>query len=231
MKCRSFWLLAIAAVAFAVQTAKEVPITAEPHHHQVLENKYVRVFKVEVPSQQATLMHRHQYDYAYVTIGATELLNQIEGKPAANLKLQDGETRFSPGPFAHLVRDLAPTPFRNVTIEFLRSHRGDHSSSGKWGADRGLQILNGGTQEILFVKDDVRASDVQLNPQGTMPRADSAVAELIVAVREGRLQTGPDDKHSGEFHLSAGDMRWLQPARPLVNTGRESAHFICFEFH
>jgi hypothetical protein len=206
-----------------------VPITSEPHHHQVLHNKYVRVFKVEVPSQHATLMHRHDYDYAYVTLGSTELVNQVEGKPPADLKLQDGETRFSPGPFAHLIRVLAPTPFRNVTVEFLR---GNHvqSRSSKWADDRGLQILNGGTQEILFVRDEARASDVQLNPHGALPQTKNGTAELIIAVSALNLQTGPGHQHSGEIHLAAGDVRWLQPAATLVNTSHTSARFICFEF-
>ena len=229
MNSRSLFLLLLAAVV-AAQSTSEVPITAEPHHHRVLQNSYVRVFKVEVPSQQSTLMHRHAYDYAYVTIGPTELLNQVEGKPVANLKLQDGETRFSPGPFAHLIRDLAPTPFRNVTVEFLRGN-GAGQSSATWPEERGLQILDAGTQDILFVNDNVRASDVQLNPRGALPKDQVAKAELIVAVGETELQTGPAHQPKPDIHLSAGDVRWLQPPRTLLNAGKQLARFIDFEFH
>src|SRR5690242_3061206 len=97
MKFRLVFVAVMAAMSLAAQSANQVSVTAEPHYHLVLQNKYVRVFKVEVPSQQDTLMHRHDYDYAYVTIGATELLNQVPGKPPTNLKLQDGETRFTEG--------------------------------------------------------------------------------------------------------------------------------------
>jgi hypothetical protein len=225
------FLLAIAAINLAAQTPYEVAITAEPHHHLVLQNQYVRVFKVEVPSQQSTLMHRHEYDCAYVTIGPTELVNQVQGKPVTNLKLQDGETRFSPAPFAHLLRDLAPTPFRNVTIEFPRGNAPALSSSAKWGEDRGLQVLAGGTEDILFARDDVRASDVQLNAHGTLPKTQAAAAELIVAVTDIHLQAGPGHQHGGEIQLSAGGIRWLQPVRTLVNAGQQPARFISFLFH
>lgn len=228
---RVAFLLAIATLNLSAQTTKEVPITSEPHHHLVLKNKYVRVFKVEVPSQQATLMHRHQYDYAYVTIGPTELVNQVEGKPASDLKLQDGETRFSPGPFAHLIRVLTPGPFRNVTIEFLQGKRTAQSSSAKWAEDRGLQILTGGVEDILFVKDDVRASDVQLNPHGVLPNSQAGAAELLVAVTDAELHAGSGHNHKGQIHLSAGDVRWLQPAEKLINAGTQPARFISFEFH
>src|ERR1700740_1682119 len=94
-------LLLLTALLFT-QTS-EVEITAEPHHHLVLANDQVRVFNVEVPVGSATLMHWHHHDYIYVTLGAVEFSNEVEGKPPVILKLQDGETRFSPGPFAHLV--------------------------------------------------------------------------------------------------------------------------------
>src|SRR2546426_11303211 len=102
------------------KSVSEVKIPAEPHHHLALENQYVRVFKVDAPPHESTLMHRHRHDYVFVTLGASEVSNEVEGKPAAMLKLQDGETRFTPGNFAHIARNLASTPFRNVTIEFLQ---------------------------------------------------------------------------------------------------------------
>ena len=53
----------------AAQTTTEVEITSEPSHHPVLENEYIRVFKVEVARHASTLMHRHRHDYVFVTLG------------------------------------------------------------------------------------------------------------------------------------------------------------------
>ncbi|HEX6505958.1 MAG TPA: hypothetical protein VF011_22195 [Terriglobales bacterium] len=221
--------LFFALVAFAVlaQPATEVAITAEPHHHLALKNNYVRVFKVEVPPHQATLVHRHQYDYAYVTIGPVELSNDVEGKAPATLKLQDGETRFSPGKFSHAVRVLSDTPFRNLTIELLKNTGKDRPVGG-WTDQRGLQILSGGTQDILFVKDGVRASDVQLNPGGTLPKDRHGTPQLIVAVSKCTLQTVPGTKAS--MPLQAGDFRWMQVAHGLINSSKYPARFISFDF-
>ena len=60
---------------------QEVPITAEPNHHTVLENEYTRVFRVEIPPHEHTLIHRHDHDYVYVTLGDSEIENSITGKP------------------------------------------------------------------------------------------------------------------------------------------------------
>jgi quercetin dioxygenase-like cupin family protein len=74
-------VLAFISFCFAQQTPPtEVPVENEPHHHLVFENEYVRVFKVEVPPHQETLVHRHKRDYVVVTIGDAEVTNAIVGK-------------------------------------------------------------------------------------------------------------------------------------------------------
>jgi len=112
--------LCLFSISLAAQAvAPEVEITAEPHHHLTLENKSVRVFDVEIPPHADTLMHWHRHDYFQVTLGASEVVNAVKDKPPVTVKLQDGETRFSPATFAHIARNLADQPFRNVTIEIL----------------------------------------------------------------------------------------------------------------
>jgi quercetin dioxygenase-like cupin family protein len=87
----------------AAQTAPEVEITSEPSHHLVVDNEHVRVFKVEVAPHTSTLMHRHRHDYVFVTLGDAHLSNEVEGKSPVDLKLADGETRFTAGNFAHVA--------------------------------------------------------------------------------------------------------------------------------
>src|SRR5437773_11820611 len=120
---RSFLVTIAVAALLLAQTASEVEITSEPHHHMVLENQYVRAFKVEVAPHEATLMHRHRHDYMFVTLGATQVENDVAGKPPVSLKMGDGETRFTPGDFAHIAKNLSDTPFRNVTVELLQDEQ------------------------------------------------------------------------------------------------------------
>src|SRR5713101_5735525 len=141
------WLLfcAVALSALAAQAASEVEITAEPGHHLALENQYVRVFKVEVAPHAATLMHRHRHDYIFVTLGASLVENDVAGKPPVTLKLQDGETWFLSGGFAHIAKNLSDQPFRNITIELLQDKDENRRwPPPKWGVygdeDRGLHI-------------------------------------------------------------------------------------------
>ena len=226
--------LLILLVAFTRlgQSASEVEITAEPHHHLSLENEYVRVFKVEVPAHEATLMHRHRYDYLFVTLGASEVSNEVEGKPAATLKLQDGETRFTPGNFVHLARNLAATPFRNITIEFMQDEKSRTSRSPEWNEERGLNVLSGGTQEILFVKDGVRVSETELEPGGMLPKHHHAGPHLVVAIRDLNLRNEIEGKPASNVQLRSGEITWISGGytHTLTNVGKQDAKFVVLEF-
>jgi len=138
-------------IAFLSAQTADVEITAEPHHHLAFTNDQVRVFNVEIAPQSETLMHRHHHDYIYITLGASEVVNAVKGKDPVTLKLHDGDTNFLSAGFSHSARNLSTQPFRDVIIELLQDDK-LRKSPAHWDEDRGLEILPGGTQEILFVK-------------------------------------------------------------------------------
>jgi quercetin dioxygenase-like cupin family protein len=216
----------------AAQTASEVEITAEPHHHAALENAYVRVFKVEVAPHQATLMHRHRHDYVFVSLGASEVENDVEGKPPVTLKLQDGETHFTAGNFAHIAKNLADTPFRNLTIEFLQDEKAHQSPPPKWDEERGLQVLQGGTKDIMFVQDGVRVSELDLQPGGVIPKHHHAGPHLVVAVTDLGLRSDVEGKPATLRVLKAGDIAWIEGGytHTVTNVGQQPAKFVALEF-
>ena len=117
--CESVRLAAGRAQAPNDAGSASVPITKEPHHHLVLENSYVRVFRVEIISPDATLLHRHDNPYAYMSIGKAEFTNAVEGKPDTRVKMTDGQLGYSRGGFSHIIRTENDTPFYNLTIELL----------------------------------------------------------------------------------------------------------------
>jgi quercetin dioxygenase-like cupin family protein len=228
-----FPILLLAAIVLAAQSTSEVELTAEPHHHLALENKYVRVFKVEVAPHDATLMHSHHHDYVFVTLGATEVENDVKGKPPVTLKLQDGEARFVPGNFAHIARNLSDTPFRNVTIEFLQDEAARKTPPPKWDDERGLHVFTGGTQDILFVQDGVRVSETELQPGATLPSHHHSGLHLLVAVTDLEVRSDIEGQGPMPGHLKAGDVKWLPGGytHTLTNVGKQEAKFVTLEFH
>lgn len=203
------------------QSAQEVEITAEPHHQLVLANDQVRVFNVDVPPHSETLMHWHRHDYIYVVLGAAEIVNAVHGKDPATLTLSDGDVRFVPANFAHIFRNLSGQPFRNVTIELLQDnklrHLPAHWDTAHPEEDRGLDILNGGTKEVLFVKDGVRVSEFELQPEGVIPLHHHGRPHLVVALTDYELRSDVKGKRLRHHHHEARRKsvgRWRLLAHP-----------------
>jgi quercetin dioxygenase-like cupin family protein len=228
MKC---WL-AITLLAFPVlAAAPEVEVTAEPSHHLALENEYLRVFKVEVAPGTATLMHRHGHDYVFVTLGNSHVSNEPEGKAPVELNLADGETRFVPGNFAHIARNLAETPFRNVTIEIMQDEK-MRAETSSWPEESGEKTFAGGRSKILFVKDGVRVSEVNLDAGATLPSHHHNGPHLLVAVSDLDVRSDVEGMGPMPGKFRAGDIKWLPGGytHTLTNTGGHAARFVTVEF-
>lgn len=223
------------AVALSAPATPPVGITAEPSHHLVLQNQYVRLFKLEVAPHGATLTHYHRHDYVSVTLGQSRVENDVAGKPPATLTLQDGETRFVPGGFVHFGKNLSDQPFRSLIIELLQDEKARPSPPNQkatWDEDRGLHILNGGTYDVLFVKDGVRASDLELQPGGVLPKHHHAGPHLIVAITDLYLRGDVEGKGPSQIQLKAGEVAWEKGGltHALTNIGTKNAKLITLEF-
>jgi hypothetical protein len=235
MKRPALYLCLTATLLAAQAAAPEVEITAEPHHHLTFENKSVRVFYVEVPTHTETLMHWHRHDYIFVTLGPTEVVNEVKDKPPVTLKLQDGETHFSPGPFAHIASNQSDQPFRNVTIEIVADDSLRNAAAHgqvHWDEDRALETFPGGTQQIFFVKDGIRASEFELQPGGEATISPSPY--LLVALSDLELlqtaQNAPVLASMG-IRLKPGEVQWVpSPHRRTLTHRGPPVKFVTLEF-
>jgi len=218
------------AFAFAQSTAApEVEITAEPSHHLVLENDYVRAFSVSVAPHAATLMHRHRHDYVFVTLGDARISNEVEGKDPVEAVLSDGATRFTAGNFSHIARNLGDTPFHNVTIELLQDEK-QRGSAGLWEKDSGEESSLGWNRKILFVKDGVRVSQVGLDSKAMLPKGHHEGPLLLVAVNGFELGVSKGAEGTTGKILKPGEFWWSDGATALINAGSGPARFVILEF-
>jgi quercetin dioxygenase-like cupin family protein len=226
-------LFLFAAAILAAQT--EVEITAEPHHHFIFENAQVRVFNVDVPAHSDTLMHWHRHDYVYVTLGLSHVSNDVKGKAPVAVTLQDGDTRFLPATFAHIARNLSDQPFRNVTIELMQDEKlrqAAKEGKAKWDEDRGMDILQGGTKQILWVNDGIRATEFELQPGGVVPLHRHTGPHLLVAVSDIEIRSDVEGQGPMPGHFKSGDSKWLPAAysHSITNVGKQPAKFVTLEF-
>lgn len=199
-------------IAFFSHSANApVDIDHEEHHHLVLSNDYVRVYRVEVAPHESTKLHFHAKDYVWVSIGPADVTNAVQGKAPVKLTLADGDAHFTPGNFAHVATNDSSQPFRNYTIALQRNG----SVQLRPGEDEhNVVLLNNGTVESLFVKDGVRAMEITLGPGASVSGPHLQRPHLLISV-------DPDDRR---VEWSNGD------SKPLANATSSQARFFVLEF-
>ena len=195
-----------------------------PPYHVILENEYIRVFRVEVPPHAQTLIHRHDHGYVFVTLGDSEVENTVTGKPPVQLKLENGDTRFLLGGFSHTARNLSDQPFRNITIELLKDNT--HAPAVELAAPLSP------AQKALFIQNGVRVSEIRLGPGASIPKHEHTTPHLVVAVSDLDLRSDVAGKPPAEAHVKSGEIKWVPGGftHTLTNTGTTEARFITLEF-
>jgi quercetin dioxygenase-like cupin family protein len=228
---RAAGLLFLATAALA-QHQQSVEITAEPSHHLVFQNEYVRVFDVTVAPRATTLVHKHNYDYLFVTLGDSDVVSVRPGEKPVALRLKDGAVRFTPGNFAHAAINQSDRPFHNITIELLQS-----SANVKTCTDS-CDDLSSPCAGICTQRRKLISSDqwsvwlITVPPTAHAEKYLHAVPQLIVPVSN--LGFGVQDGSTDTPIIRGpGQIDWLarDPMHALINKAKTSASFIALEFN
>ena len=113
-------LFGFPALSLSAQTSPLISLSGEPHHHLVLHNEYVNAYQVEVRPRDATVLHRHDYDYVQMGIGNAQLVAVVPGQPDSKRRVVDGELQFGLRGSGHLSRNDSEADYRAVAVEFLQ---------------------------------------------------------------------------------------------------------------
>jgi len=242
LKILSTGLLCLAAAAQPQQT---VDITSEPSHHLVFQNEYLRAFNVIVAPKASTLVHRHEHDYVFVTLGDADLTNARVGESPAGLQLKDGETRFTPGGFSHAAINNSDRPFHNITIDLLQAATNVKRCTEACSAPEPCTTKAPcATIERRISSDQWVMSFVTMPPGSRLERHTRAVPNLVVAVSDVDL-TVVSGSSSREIKRTPGGLAWFpagnhQPissawltgvSGTLINSSNHSAaKFVTLEF-
>jgi len=226
--------LVFLATATLAQQQQTVEITSEPSHHLVLENEYVRVFNVIVAPRSSTLIHRHNHDYLFVTLGDSDLMNARVGEKPTPLQLKDGDVRFTPGNFAHAAINNSDRPFHNTTIELLGP------STKVKNCTESCEIPVPCTAEKvscpsifpLMSSDQWTVLLIKIPPGSRLESHTRSAPHLFVPVSELDLtqELGSSGRH---VKRAPGDVSWIPGggvAHALVNNSAQVAQFVSVEF-
>lgn len=226
-------MLLLSAAVFA-QQPKEVEIPSEPSHHQVLQNEFVRVFDVTVAPKSSTLVHRHNHDYLFVTLGDSDVVNARTGASPVPLRLKDGEIRFTPGNFSHAAINQSDKPFHNLTIELLKPSTGVKTCTEACAMPVACTAGPGTicpSIERRIASDQWTALYVTMPPGSRLEKHTHDKPHLVVAITDLDLtqQVGAETRHT---QVPAGGYAWVPAGltHTLANTGAKAAQYVALEF-
>src|SRR5215472_13348246 len=243
------------ALGTQVQAQEPVPLAhsnvpGEPHHHLKIENECVRVYYVEAPPHESTLLHQHDHDYIYVSLGPSDVVNAVLDKPEIHLQLKDGETHFTRGGFAHVARNLADTPFRNITIELLKPQTDPKNGCERVAMD--LAVADCGKSDDftklladsplrsfakvmlrprgMFSTEQIRLAEVSSSIQESYTEGDSVAGRLLVVENGSRVEV----QIGGELAkpLQASEVAWIDGDKKwkVTTPGRATTRFLLIQF-
>jgi hypothetical protein len=228
--------LVLLAAATMAQQQQTVEITSEPSHHKVFENEYVRVFNVTVAPKASTLVHLHNYDYLFVTLGDSDVVSVRPGEKPVALQLKDGEVRFTPGHFAHAAINNAATPFHNITIELLKPSTNVKTCTESCETHAGCVDRTGifcvSTRKLIS-SDQWTASLVTMPPRSFTDHLSKALPRLVVPVSKLSLLLPGISSDISRPH-QPGQLVWRSAGDTFVPSNIDaanSAHFVVLEFH
>jgi hypothetical protein len=219
-----------------------VPVRAEPHHLLVFQNDYVHVFNVTVPPLDVTLLHQHDLPYIYLTLGRSEVVNAVAGKPEVRLTFEDGETHYTLGGFAHIARTDAGLPFHNITVELVHPQESPHNL-GDQAAERPLgscpqsnadpkQSNQIPFEQVVpcFETSEVRMELVKVEGGKDFTQASPDTAALLIAMSNTNLDVSLGGQHTAFLHV--GDVLWLPTgtARKVVDFLGTKSQFLLISF-
>jgi hypothetical protein len=228
-------LLAFAASAQAPATAP-VALKNEPHHHLVLENDYVRLWAFGIKGHDTTLVHEHALPYLGITLGPAEFVNAVTGKPEVHAKQVDGQISYSKGGFSHLVRTEGDVPFRNFTIELLKTQGAPRNRCVKVIADGALDCPQGSASPLDAAAPPALETDEILLREGAISTPlrlageDAQPARLVCALEQSELSVEIAGQPAKKLH--GGEAAWL-PAGAVVSLGKPGAaeaRFVMISF-
>jgi hypothetical protein len=220
------------------QAPAPVPAASEPHHHAVLENPYIRALRVSIPKSDATLLHEHKAPYVFVSLGPADFSNEVAGKPAARVKMVDGQVGYSRGGFVHLVRTDADEPFNNITVELLHAQGEPRNLCDKIvPSDLGTCDISGdqpnapiGTRPLMET-DEICVDAITVRRNGDVMDKPHPRPGLMIAVSGAPIKVARIPAVKTQT-LHTGEMMWLPLAaqpRLTVEDGPE-AHLVLISF-
>jgi quercetin dioxygenase-like cupin family protein len=111
---------------YSSATTAQVPVSKEPRHKKVIENKYIRLLDVWIKPGDTTQFHIHATPSLFLHFTNTAVCSQIKGKDWVTAKNTAGNASyrsFVNDTLVHRVSNCDTVPFHVTDIELLSPYQ------------------------------------------------------------------------------------------------------------
>jgi hypothetical protein len=236
--CKLIGLALSLPLVYCAQAQEPISIKSEPHHHLVLQNKYVNVYSVQVPPHDAVQLHRHEVNAIGITINDALITVKSPGKPDARQNVGSGQMRLQPAGYVHSTSVEGDVPFRNVTVELLLPQQKIHNVCVVVAAGQPLDCPDHASEAAgavpvevpAFQTDQTSISTIRLAPRQSVTLGTSGSPGLVIALDEGS-STGTGS--SSATRLRKGEFSWRDVntvPQAFTNDSAGDVRLIAFTF-
>jgi hypothetical protein len=108
------------APALRAQSKPPVSISTEPHHHLVLQNAFVRVYRLVLAPHERTLPYTVEHDCISETVQDGQPAARFDGVVGNSFSPAGKPSSYARGPFTNVWRNGTNDTYTNITVELLQ---------------------------------------------------------------------------------------------------------------
>ncbi|MFM9434300.1 hypothetical protein ACFDR9_001355 [Janthinobacterium sp. CG_23.3] len=208
---------AFSSVASSAQAPGEsVSMELEPNHKVKFDNGKVRMYEVNLPNGNATLMHEHREDNFLVVFKNVDITNDVLGAKPAAVSFPAGSVRFTStakGEYSHRVIVSGEKPLHLVAMELLSAAPATPAAAApRRAAPFTLAMENSRARVYKLTLAPGESTESFIRPAGS----------ALFAISAGRLREKTDKNPDRLWDFESGNFKWSETSEK-VSLKNESA--------
>jgi quercetin dioxygenase-like cupin family protein len=219
-------LLVPISASSQISRTSPVSIEKEPHHSLAFENDRVRVLHLHLKPGEITESHRHASLYAYFSLQAVTISNEVPGHAPVITQLQPGELRTSKGGFNVAERNRSSEAANIFIVEPAKS------GGEGFATPLAMPTHDAGIVE-QYSGPSMRVYSLGIAATGSLGEHTGTYDSLLMALTDSDIRVAVGKNGSEDWKLKTGEIRWMPRGtiHSETNVGTTPAALIVFELN
>ena len=216
------YILLTAIATSSLFTFAQVHVRDEPRHHNVFENKFIRILDVHLGPGDTTLYHLHNTPSVFVVFTNTNLGSQLIGKQPQKGANISGEVSYDSinTPRTHRVWNEDTSWFHVMDIELTNTKQ-----------QKNISVLQNPAIKLLFNEQQVNGYNIELKAANNLQLPASAGGYLIISKSKTEIEFTINDAVENRF-VKPSHYMWIEAGKNfhIKNTDNQAANFALLQF-